>query len=84
MTGRKPKGLDFPGMPDEFEYVWRWFVRIANAGEVNLQTIESFSKLMRVDILPDEVGLILDFDLVRRKVEDETINAMRTKARGNK
>lgn len=73
MTKKKPSGLDFPDMPKEFEYIWRWFVKIANAGEVNLLTIESFSRLMKIDLSPSEVNLILEFDLVQRRVQAENL-----------
>lgn len=71
MTKRKPQGLDFPDMPQEYKYLWSWFVQIANAGDVGFQTIEAFCRLKRVDLSPTEVDLILEFDMARRRMQAE-------------
>lgn len=73
MTKIKPVALDFPDMPEPLLYVWRWFVRIANSGEVNLLTIEAFSRLMKINMTPQEIELILDFELASKKVSAEQI-----------
>lgn len=65
-------------MPEEFKYLWGRFIAIANAGEVNLLTIEAFCRLMKIEMLPHEIEMILDFELVRKRVESENIKAART------
>lgn len=73
MTKRKPAALNYPDMPDEYKYIWHWYISIANSGEVSLASIESYARLMCIDIKPNEVEMLLDFDLAAKKVKHNHI-----------
>lgn len=62
MTGVKPPELDVPDMPESLEYLWRYYIDLKNAGDVNFSTIKAFSDLMALDLQPFEVSLIMDFE----------------------
>lgn len=62
MSGVMPEELKAKEMPESAKHVWEWYCKIKNAGDVNYQTLQAFSQLECVDLLPNEVDLIMSFD----------------------
>jgi hypothetical protein len=76
-SGVQPEQLDFPNIPVEIEYIWDWWVALANtrpAGmgmeHITYTEITNWSNLLKINVTPFEVRCIMALDstyLVVRK-----------------
>ena len=64
-TGKKPQQLaELQDPPDELLYVWRWWKDLRKLDRLTFAEIESWSRLMRIDVSPWEVDLIMSLDFI--------------------
>jgi len=68
MSGVTPDGLKVVDMPCSIEYIWSHYVSMKGVGEVNYQSIDSYSRLTSSHLTPYEVGMIVDFEKVHKRV----------------
>ena len=68
MTGVKPDLLNTEEMPKSAEYIWRYYIELKNAGDVNFVSIRAYSDLMGLDLQPSEVSMIIEFEKKYRMV----------------
>ena len=62
MSGEKPAELVLEPIPDDYKYVWDWFIQIKNTGSVDYNQIKAFSELMQINLQPNEVAMITNFE----------------------
>lgn len=68
MTGVMPEALKVPAMPNELEYLWRYYVDIRNAEPVTFSSVKAFSDLMCLNLEPNEVSVIMEFEKKYKEV----------------
>jgi hypothetical protein len=61
--GRKPKELDEqPDFPEEFRYIWDWYLEMRSGDPLTFTEIKSWSELTHQTLLAWEVDLVRTLD----------------------
>ena len=68
MSGVTPDDLKVVSMPESMEYIWSHYLNMKGAGEVNYQSIDSYSRLTGSRLTPYEVEMVVDFEKAHKRV----------------
>lgn len=60
-----------PEFPEELWYIWAWHGEIFTGSELTYQEVRAWAELMRIEVTPDEVSVLLMIDRTFWQVHNE-------------
>ncbi|UGO51428.1 hypothetical protein QJV44_gp14 [Serratia phage vB_SmaS_Tlacuache] len=70
-TGKKPKALDVPPLPETLFYLWECFLKLINDGWLSYQEIKAFIDLTGYELSGSDIEWIRRLDRIYWRVMND-------------